>query len=64
MRTSKTTLSLPDFRFKAKKTKEIQLENVSIHPRFEIKISSSTEKKAASSLLALMYSQENNVLFI
>lgn len=64
MRTPKTIPSLPDFKYKAKKTKEIQLENVLIHPRFEIKISGSTENKAANSLLVLMYSQENNVLFI
>ncbi|TDD76296.1 hypothetical protein [Flavobacterium caseinilyticum] len=64
MRRSKTTPSRPDFKIQAKKTTVIQPETVLIHPRFEIKTSGSTEKKAPNSLLALMYSQENDVLFI
>jgi hypothetical protein len=64
MRTSKTNSSMPDFKFKAKKSKMIHPENILIHPRFEVKTTAVVGQKASNSLLAVMYSQENEVLFI
>ena len=64
MRTTKTIPSLPDFKFKAKKSKVIHPENVFFHPRFEVETRGVYGKKASNTLLALMYSQENEVLFI
>lgn len=64
MRTSKTISSMPSFKFKARNTKKIQSENEVIHPRFEMKTKGIFGEKDSNSLLALMYSQENEVLFI
>ena len=64
MRTSKTISSLPNFKFKARKVKEIQTKNELMHPRFEMKTKGVFGEKDSSSLLALMYSQDNEVLFI
>ncbi|MFE3847340.1 hypothetical protein ACFX5D_05090 [Flavobacterium sp. LB3P45] len=64
MRASKTIPSMPNFKFKARKTKEIQPENELIHRRFEVKTIGVLGEKGSNSLLALMYSQENEMLFI
>ena len=64
MRTSKTNSAMPCFKFRTKKSKVIIPENVLIHPRFELKTTAVGGQKASNSLLALMYSEENDVLFI
>lgn len=64
MRVSKRISLMPDFKFKAKRTKESQPENELIHPRFEVKSKGSFGEKGSNPLLALMYSQENEILFI
>ncbi|MFE3868071.1 hypothetical protein ACFX5E_08290 [Flavobacterium sp. LS2P90] len=64
MKTLKTISSMPNLKFKARKTKELQPENELIHPRFEVKTTGSFGEKGSNSLLALMYSQENEILFI
>jgi hypothetical protein len=48
-----------------KNNKEIQSKNELIHPRFELTITNELEnKKVPNSLLFLMYSKENETLFI
>ncbi|SEF42976.1 hypothetical protein [Flavobacterium urumqiense] len=64
MRETKRISPMPDFKFRAKKTKESKPENELIHPRFEVKTTGSFGEKGSNSLLALMYSQENEILFI
>lgn len=64
MRTSKTILLLLDAKSKAKKAKEDQPEHDLIHSRFEVKNSDVFGQKTPNSLLVLMYSKENEVLFI
>ncbi len=64
MRTLKTIPSMPNFNSKAKKVKEIHPENEVIHPRFEMKTKGVFGQKGSNSLLTLMYSQENEILFI
>ena len=64
MRTSKTLPSMPTFKFRARKTKTIKPENDSIQPRFEMKTKGVFGEIDSNSLLALMYSQENEFLFI
>lgn len=64
MKTTKPNSSVPEFKFKAKKSKVIHSENVIFHPSFEVKTTGVFGKKAPISLVALMYSQENDILFI
>jgi hypothetical protein len=64
MRASKRISPTSDFKFRAKRTKESQPENELIHPRFEVKTTGSFGEKGPNTLLALMYSQENEILFI
>jgi hypothetical protein len=48
-----------------KNNKEIQSKNELIHPRFELTATNELEnKKEPNSLLFLMYSKENETLFI
>jgi hypothetical protein len=48
-----------------KNNKEIQSKNELIHPRFELTTTNELEnKKVPNSLLFLMYSKENETLFI
>lgn len=55
---------MPNFKFRARKTKAIQPENELVHPRFEMKTKGVFGEIDSNSLLALMYSQENEFLFI
>lgn len=66
MSASKTISSLPYFKFKTKRTKDILFVPVIelIHPRVKVITRDTLGEKAPESLLALMYSQENEVLFI
>lgn len=64
MKVSKRISSGPDFKFRAKKTKITQPENEFFHPRIEVKSTSSFGEKGCNALLAIMYSQENEILFI
>lgn len=64
MRALKTISTLPNFRLGAKKTKEFPPKKESIPPRFEMKTKGIFGEKDSNSLLALMYSQENEFLFI
>lgn len=64
MKAPKTISSLPSFKLEAKRTKSTLPANDIIHPRFELKTTDTLRQKAPNSLLALMYSQENEVLFI
>ncbi|WP_348813036.1 hypothetical protein [Flavobacterium maritimum] len=49
----------------AKNNKEIQSKNELIHPRFELSSTNDLENtKVPDSLLFLMYSKENETLFI
>jgi hypothetical protein len=64
MRALKTLSSLPSFKFRARKTKAIQPENELIHEKFEMKTKGVFGEIDSNSLLALMYSQENEFLFI
>lgn len=51
--------------FRAKKIVTIQTVNELAHPRFGMEATDETaEKKAPNSLLFLMYSKENETLFI
>ncbi|MBC5863714.1 hypothetical protein [Flavobacterium turcicum] len=68
----KTKRSLSDpfrflrkFNFRNKKIKAVEAVNVLIHPRFEFATNDSiAQKLVPNSLLFLMYSQENEELFI
>jgi hypothetical protein len=66
MKAPKTTSSLPNFKLEAKRTKEILPlpANEIIYPRIKILTTATLGQEAAISLLTLMYSQENEVLFI
>lgn len=64
MRTLKTISSLLDVKSKTKKAKLIQQENELIHPRFEVRNTGFFGQKTSNSLFVLMYSKENEVLFI
>jgi hypothetical protein len=64
MKPSKRISSVPDFKFRAKKTKITQPENEFFHPRIEVKSKSSFGEEGCNALLAIMYSQENEILFI
>ncbi|MBP2283308.1 hypothetical protein H4V97_001626 [Flavobacterium sp. CG_23.5] len=66
MKAPKTISSLPSFKLEANRTKEIPPipANEIIHPRVKIITTATLGQKSADSLLALMYSQENEVLFI
>ncbi|MCV9929423.1 hypothetical protein OIU83_17290 [Flavobacterium sp. LS1R49] len=51
--------------FRTKKTIIIQTTNELVHPRFGMETTDeTTEKKVPNSLLFLMYSKENETLFI
>jgi hypothetical protein len=51
--------------FRTKKSTNIQTPNELAHPRFGMEATDGTaEKKAPNSLLFLMYSKENETLFI
>ena len=61
----KTFQKLKSIDFKNKKKKENNSKNELIHPRFEIsKNDALAQKIVPNSLLFLMYSQENEALFI
>ena len=61
----KTFQVLKSIDFRNKKGKENDLTNELIHPRFEIsKNDALAQKTVPNSLLFLMYSQENEALFI
>ena len=64
MKAPKTISSLPSFKFKAKRAESILTANEIIHPRIKIITTSALGQKTSNTLLALMYSQENEVLFI
>lgn len=64
MKASKRISSVPDFKFRAKKTKITQPENEFFHPRVQVKSTSSFGEEGCNALLAIMYSQENEILFI
>ncbi|WP_426064457.1 hypothetical protein [Flavobacterium sp. DSP2-3-1] len=62
---TKTFQVLKSIDFKSKKEKENSSKNELIHPRFEIsKNDALAQKTVPNSLLFLMYSQENEALFI
>ncbi|WP_426090300.1 hypothetical protein [Flavobacterium sp. DSR3-2] len=62
---TKTFQVLKSIDFKRKKEKESSSKNELIHPRFEIsKNDALAQKTVPNSLLFLMYSQENEALFI
>ncbi len=61
----KTVELLESINFRNKKEKENDSKNELIHPRFEIsKNDALAQKTVPNSLLFLMYSQENEALFI
>lgn len=64
MKAPKTISSLPSFKLETKKTESTLPVNEIIHPRVKIIATNALGQKASDSLLALMYSQENEVLFI
>ena len=62
---TKTFQVIKSIDFKRKKEKENSFKNELIHPRFEIsKNDALAQKTVPNSLLFLMYSQENEALFI
>jgi hypothetical protein len=62
---TKTFQVLKSIDFRKKKEKENNSKNELIHPRFEIsKNDALAQKTVPNSLLFLMYSQENEALFI
>ncbi|SFE87422.1 hypothetical protein [Flavobacterium xueshanense] len=62
---TKTFQVLKSIDFRKKKEKENNFKNELIHPRFEIsKNDALAQKTVPNSLLFLMYSQENEALFI
>ena len=62
---TKTFQVLKSIDFKRKNEKENSSKNELIHPRFEIsKNDALAQKTVPNSLLFLMYSQENEALFI
>ena len=62
---TKTFQVLKSIDFRKKKEKENNSKNQLIHPRFEIsKNDALAQKTVPNSLLFLMYSQENEALFI
>jgi hypothetical protein len=65
MKILKTTSPKSDAEFKVKKEEKGDLMEELVHPRIQaISINSFESKKASNSLVAQMYSQENDVLFI
>ena len=65
MRTLKTNSPMPNFKSEQKKIKKIQQGNELTHPRFEMITKTTVSKSDVSnSLLFLMYSKENEHLFI
>jgi hypothetical protein len=64
MKTSGIKRSIQNIKSTEKKNYDYQFHSELISPRFEIRSSVSFKpKKAANSLLFLMYSQENEILF-
>jgi hypothetical protein len=65
MKTPKKKLPLPNSKSMEKRSNDYQFPPELVSPRFEIRSSVSFKpKKASSSLLFQMYSQENEILFI
>jgi hypothetical protein len=65
MKTSKTTSLIPNFESKLQKGKTGEPIIDLVHPRIQVRRTNSFgSKKASSSLMVQMYSQENEVLFI
>jgi hypothetical protein len=65
MKTPEIKRSFRNIKYTEKKNYDYQFHSELISPRFEIRSSVSFKpKKASSSLLFQMYSQENEILFI